>query len=68
MDKFEMQRTNDRLDRIQDLARCLYSAQKHSWVDMSRPANTFGGPFYNLSDDIRFYDVQEYIEYLQNNP
>jgi len=47
--------------------RTVYILLKKSRVDMSEPANTFGGHFSNLSNDIRFYDVREYIKYLKNN-
>ena len=51
--------------RIRELESTLYSAQKHSRADFNTPANTWAGAFSSLDSSIRFYDVQDYIDWLK---
>jgi len=52
-------------DRIRDLKNTAYMAEKQRMRPEAQ-ANTFGGDFSGLSDNMKLCDVDEYIEFLVN--
>ena len=63
-DLFEAQLEQDIRQRITQLEDTLYSARK-ARVDENEPANAYCGGFTGLLDNIRYFDVPDYVAYLK---